>query len=282
MAEKLGIDSDMHELKLGSSFETGSSSKDRSAFHSLRYDFKPASVDTSQVASVEIGESHSVSVTLPHVEGSGTSQTVYKGNKRPCQKECVLIIDHKTGTFTLEKLANNIQLKKTRIEGAGRGQHVTTSRPVTPTEKLKEVKTSPSRRPVAAVTPTTTPAPSPAPAPAPAPSPAPVSSSSSAPAMTLPPVHVAPSKDIASSSRPEAGSPSATPNVGVMSSSSDSSSGSDSSSDSESEDSDHKKSPPPMKRSSQPTRTHSSSTKPGFHSTLSEDLQLSESGSDSE
>ena len=47
-------------------------------------------------------------------QGSGTSHTVYKGNKRPSQKECVLIIDHNTGEITLEKLANAIQLKKTR------------------------------------------------------------------------------------------------------------------------------------------------------------------------
>ena len=48
------------------------------------------------------------------LQGSGTSHTVYKGNKRPCQKECVLIIDHKTGEITLERLAADLRLKKTR------------------------------------------------------------------------------------------------------------------------------------------------------------------------
>jgi len=48
------------------------------------------------------------------LQGAGTTHTVYKGNKRPSQKECVLIIDHTTGEMTLEKLANTIQLKKTR------------------------------------------------------------------------------------------------------------------------------------------------------------------------
>lgn len=47
-------------------------------------------------------------------QGSGKTHTVYKGNKRPVSKECVLIIDHDTGTFTLERLTNNINVKKTR------------------------------------------------------------------------------------------------------------------------------------------------------------------------
>jgi hypothetical protein len=39
---------------------------------------------------------------------------VYKGNKKPTAKECVLIIDHETGTYTLEKLDQNVFVKKTR------------------------------------------------------------------------------------------------------------------------------------------------------------------------
>ena len=33
-------------------------------------DFKPASVDTSQEAQVEVGEGHHVTLTVPHVEVS--------------------------------------------------------------------------------------------------------------------------------------------------------------------------------------------------------------------
>ena len=51
---------------------------------------------------------------MAFVQGSGSSHGIYKGNKRPNQKECVLIIDHKTGEFRLEKLSSTIQLKKTR------------------------------------------------------------------------------------------------------------------------------------------------------------------------
>lgn len=49
-----------------------------------------------------------------YFQGAGTSQTVFKGNKKPTSKECVLIIDHDTGTYTLEKLDQNVFVKKTR------------------------------------------------------------------------------------------------------------------------------------------------------------------------
>lgn len=49
-------------------------------------------------------------------DGAGTTQTVFKGSQRPYTKECVLIIDRVTGEITLEKLACNIQVKKTRSE----------------------------------------------------------------------------------------------------------------------------------------------------------------------
>ncbi|XP_035205914.1 ELL-associated factor 1-like [Stegodyphus dumicola] len=80
----------------------------------------PASLDTTKRATVDIGEGHQVTVTVPHIEGSGTANTVFKGSKKPYQKECVLIIDHKSGEITLEKLSYNVQLKKTRAEGSSR------------------------------------------------------------------------------------------------------------------------------------------------------------------
>lgn len=81
----------------------------------LSDDFKPASVDESKRATVDVGANHQVTVTVPHQNGSGTAQTVFKGSHRPYQRECVLIIDRTTGEITLEKLTNNIQLKKTRF-----------------------------------------------------------------------------------------------------------------------------------------------------------------------
>ena len=126
MADKLGLGSEVRQLKLGQSFTNPKST----AFHTVRYDFKPASVDVNKSANVVVGPNHQVTVTVPHLDGAGIPQTVFKGPQRPYQKECVLIIDRVTGAVTLEKLSSNIQVKKTRTEcikpplpqGAERGQ----------------------------------------------------------------------------------------------------------------------------------------------------------------
>jgi len=112
MADKLGLGNEVRQLKLGQSFTNPKSA----AFHTIRYDFKPASVDVNKIASVEVGSNHQVTVTVPHLDGAGVPQTVFKGPQRPYQKECVLIIDRVTGAITLEKLSGNIQVKKTRSE----------------------------------------------------------------------------------------------------------------------------------------------------------------------
>ncbi|CAH1118703.1 unnamed protein product [Phaedon cochleariae] len=112
MAEKLGLGNEIRELKIGQSF-TNPKSK---AFHTLKYDFKPASVDTSKKANVEVPGVNQVTVTVPHLDGAGIPQTVFKGSQKPYTKECVLIIDRVTGEITLEKLSCNIQVKKTRSE----------------------------------------------------------------------------------------------------------------------------------------------------------------------
>ncbi|CAH0548782.1 unnamed protein product [Brassicogethes aeneus] len=112
MADKLGIGNEVRELRIGQSFTNPKST----AFHSIRYDFKPASVDTSKKANVDVGNNRQVTITVPHLDGAGTAQTVFRGPQRPYQKECVLIIDKVTGQITIEKLSSNIQVKKTRNE----------------------------------------------------------------------------------------------------------------------------------------------------------------------
>jgi len=108
MAKNFGLGPGPHELKIGSSF-TGGGPK----YQTIRYDFKPASVDPTKKSKVEIGESNSLSVTVPH--SNGTTETTFKGNlKEPGQKECILIIDRHTGEITLEKLSGHMLLKKTR------------------------------------------------------------------------------------------------------------------------------------------------------------------------
>ncbi|MEE6508813.1 hypothetical protein FKM82_023092 [Ascaphus truei] len=61
-------------------------------------------------------------ITLPNLEGSTAPVTVFKGSKRPYLKECILIVNHDTGECRLEKLSSNISVKKTRAEGSSRVQ----------------------------------------------------------------------------------------------------------------------------------------------------------------
>ncbi|PBC32655.1 ell-associated factor Eaf [Apis cerana] len=141
MAERLGLGSEIRELKLGPSFTNNRST----AFHTLKYDFKPASVDVSKVARVDVGANNMMTVTVPHLDGAGIPHTVFKGSQRPYHKECVLIIDRVTGEITLEKLTANIQVKKTRTEpkfqshlGISGGNNSNSSnRPITPVETKK-------------------------------------------------------------------------------------------------------------------------------------------------
>ncbi|XP_004675501.1 PREDICTED: ELL-associated factor 2 [Condylura cristata] len=113
------IDNRERVLKLGDSFEK----KPRCAFHTVRYDFKPASIDTSCEGDLEVGKGEQVTITLPNIEGSTTPVSVFKGSKKPYLKECILIINHDTGECRLEKLSSNITVKKTRVEGSSKIQY---------------------------------------------------------------------------------------------------------------------------------------------------------------
>ncbi|CAL8095968.1 unnamed protein product [Orchesella dallaii] len=129
VADKLGLDSEVRELKFGSSFTSGGRNQQQGSFHSVRYDFKPASVDTSKMATLDVGPNGQVTISMPNVDGNGT--TVFKGARKPYAKECVLIIDHETGEVVLEKLTHNIQVKRTREEG-GSKKGASLSMPVVP------------------------------------------------------------------------------------------------------------------------------------------------------
>ncbi|XP_053288652.1 ELL-associated factor 1 [Pleuronectes platessa] len=144
------LDKEEHVLKLGESFEK----RPKSSFHTIRYDFKPASIDTSCEGELQVGKGDEVTITLPHIPGSTPPMTVFKGNKRPYQKDCVLIINHDTGEFVLEKLSSSIQVKKTRAEGSSKiqarieQQSVRSTQPSSqfraPTKPGAGAKTSPS------------------------------------------------------------------------------------------------------------------------------------------
>ncbi|NP_001080524.1 ELL associated factor 2 S homeolog [Xenopus laevis] len=112
------FDTKERPLVLGESFEK----QPRSGYHTIRYDFKPASIDTSCEGNLDAGKGEQVTITLPNIEGSTTPITVFKGSKRPYLRECILIVNHNTGECRLEKLSSNISVKKTRAEGSSKIQ----------------------------------------------------------------------------------------------------------------------------------------------------------------
>ncbi|XP_078083974.1 ELL-associated factor 2 [Mustelus asterias] len=112
------FDSKEHLLKLGSSFDR----QPKCGFHTIRYDFKPASIDTACEGDLEVGKGEQITITFPNIEGSTPPVSVFKGSKRPYLKECVLIVNHDTGEYRLEKLSSNITVKKTRAEGSSKIQ----------------------------------------------------------------------------------------------------------------------------------------------------------------
>ncbi|XP_013109051.2 ell-associated factor Eaf [Stomoxys calcitrans] len=111
LGERLNIGDEVRELKLGCTFNSKNTTN---AFHTIKYDFKPASVDKNRVAVVDVGSNNQVTVTVPNLVSSGVPHTIYKGNQKKYAKECILIYDKRTGDITLEKLNHNIQVKKTR------------------------------------------------------------------------------------------------------------------------------------------------------------------------
>uniref|UniRef100_A0A182Q265 Ell-associated factor Eaf n=1 Tax=Anopheles farauti TaxID=69004 RepID=A0A182Q265_9DIPT len=115
MDNRLNIGSEVRELKLGSTFTNAAQPSNQ--FHTIKYDFKPASVDVNKPAVLEVSANKQVTVTVPHLDGSGVPNTVFKGNQRDySRKDCVLILNRATGEITLEQLNSSIVVKKTRIE----------------------------------------------------------------------------------------------------------------------------------------------------------------------
>lgn len=86
-----------------------------SCFFPLLDDFVPASIDPNKTSAVDFGYNGKVTITMPNVEGSGTTESVYQGQHKPHQKECVLIIDNETGDITLERLNQGMIVKKARL-----------------------------------------------------------------------------------------------------------------------------------------------------------------------
>lgn len=88
-------------------------------FHTLRYGFKPASVNSDEPAALELTSKGEVTIKAPNIDGSSSNYTVFRGHRRPHVKECLLVIDNVTGEMVLQKLTDNITVKATRTLGNG-------------------------------------------------------------------------------------------------------------------------------------------------------------------
>uniref|UniRef100_A0A915JCV8 Ell-associated factor Eaf n=1 Tax=Romanomermis culicivorax TaxID=13658 RepID=A0A915JCV8_ROMCU len=102
----------LHNLKLGRSFDK----KSGESYHTVRYDFKPASLEECKECYVDFGPKSETIISIPKVDNSGEVKdlTLFKGSRKMAQKECLLIYDHETGEFTLEDLSSSIQVKQIR------------------------------------------------------------------------------------------------------------------------------------------------------------------------
>uniref|UniRef100_A0A3B4B6V3 Transcription elongation factor Eaf N-terminal domain-containing protein n=1 Tax=Periophthalmus magnuspinnatus TaxID=409849 RepID=A0A3B4B6V3_9GOBI len=108
------FDNQEHVLKLGETFEK----HPKSAYHTVRCKF---SLNDRKCVSIML------KCALCKFSGEGpiisfAPVTVFKGSKRPYMKECILIVNHDTGEYRLEKLSSNIAVKKTRAEGSSKIQ----------------------------------------------------------------------------------------------------------------------------------------------------------------
>ena len=84
MAEKFGIGPGPHELKIGASF-LSERQNGGAKFHTIRYDFKPASSaenSSSKMGIVDIGESNSLNVSLPNSNGSADTNYRYEMSRK--------------------------------------------------------------------------------------------------------------------------------------------------------------------------------------------------------
>ncbi|KIH51161.1 hypothetical protein ANCDUO_18755 [Ancylostoma duodenale] len=112
MAETKDIAPGTYTLELGKTF-TEQRRTDGPSYHTLRYDFKPMSVASSDSDTyIALGANGDVHVAVPT---DGENMTVFKGSKKEAKaKECLLFVDKKTGKLRLEKISSNINVKKTR------------------------------------------------------------------------------------------------------------------------------------------------------------------------
>jgi len=104
------FDGEDHRLHIGESY-TG-----QLQYHSVKYDFKPPSIDFDKEGILE-SDGTKCKIRLPNKiknEQPAKQSTVYEGKIQEIEKECILIIDRKTNTITLERVTSKVSVRNTR------------------------------------------------------------------------------------------------------------------------------------------------------------------------
>lgn len=110
-----------YPVELGASFEA----EPAEVFHTIKYDFKPQSIDYKQPGDVQVEANNRVNVQLHSTEDK-TYTFTGKANSAK-DTECVLIFDEERKVFTLERLTNAIILKQLRTESGAKNKTKGTS-----------------------------------------------------------------------------------------------------------------------------------------------------------
>eukprot|EP00039_Didymoeca_costata_P000309 m.45085 g.45085 ORF g.45085 m.45085 type:complete len:228 (-) comp10185_c0_seq2:193-876(-) len=97
-----------YPVVLGETFSNNCSTQ----YHSVRYDFKPASIDTSTPGNLNVtAGTQKVKLQLNSTEGG--EKIKFEGPASHATKECILLFDSDKKAFRLEKLCKSIKLKHT-------------------------------------------------------------------------------------------------------------------------------------------------------------------------
>eukprot|EP00038_Savillea_parva_P008164 m.175127 g.175127 ORF g.175127 m.175127 type:complete len:220 (-) comp13940_c0_seq1:787-1446(-) len=101
----------VYPIELGDSFAT------EHTFHTLKYDFKPKSIDYNSLGELS-SDGRNIQVTLKtkQQEAATASDVQFNGHATECKKdsEFVLLFDAERSVFVLERLTSTIALKQNR------------------------------------------------------------------------------------------------------------------------------------------------------------------------
>jgi len=97
-------DENSYSLVLGSTFTTNAQQ-----YHTLQYNFKPASIDSKTSGILRKSENGGLEVEMMSKAKNGANERIlFKGNYAPCKEiECILIFDKVNSCFRLERLSGS-------------------------------------------------------------------------------------------------------------------------------------------------------------------------------